>query len=148
MKIKISAILGILGALILLNMGLALSEEQTEAKTPAAAVAQEKAEPETQWVWGEVVNVDAQNKTLTLKYLDYDTDEEKELAILVDNLTSYENVTSLEEIQKKDSLSIDYISSDGKNTARSISLEKPETSASVTPKPDSGEATAQIPLGK
>ena len=148
MKIKISAILGILGALILLNMGLALSEEQAETKTPVAAVAQEKAEPETQWVWGEVVNVDAQNKTLTLKYLDYDTDEEKELAILVDNLTSYENVTSLEEIQKKDSLSIDYISSDGKNTARSISLEKPEMAVSVTPKPDSGEATAQAPLGK
>ncbi|MDD2679327.1 MAG: hypothetical protein PHO03_00795 [Candidatus Omnitrophica bacterium] len=133
MESKAAASLIIAGLLILLNAGLAFSEEQPEAQAPALAASQEKNEPDTQWVWGEVVSVDAQNKTLTLRYLDYDTDEEKELAITVDNLTGYENIKSLEEIKQKDSVSIDYISSDGKNTARSISLEKPEITALQAP---------------
>jgi len=137
MKRKTAVILGATGLLILLSAGLALSGEEPAA---VLAVPQEKNEPETRWVWGEVINVDAQNKTLSLKYLDYDTDEEKELTVTADNLTGYENVKSLEEIPAKASVSIDYLSGDGKNIARSISLEKPET-APVAPKPDAGEVT-------
>ena len=129
MKIKITAILGIIGLFILVNAGLVLSEGQSN-------------EPNTQWVWGGVVNLDAQNKTLSLKYLDYETDQEKEITIMVDSLTSYENFKSLDEIQPKDTLSIDYILSDGKNIAKSISLEKPE-SAPVAPNPDAGVATPE-----
>ncbi|MBP7836089.1 MAG: hypothetical protein KA022_01265 [Candidatus Omnitrophica bacterium] len=130
---KIAVILGIAGLCFILNTGLALSQEPPEAQDSALAAAQEKNETDTQWVWGEVTSVDAQEKVLTLKYLDYDTDEEKELLLAVDDLTGYENVKSLEEIKVKDFLSVDYISGDGKNTARSISLEKPEAAAPQAP---------------
>ncbi|MDD5196646.1 MAG: hypothetical protein PHV92_03375 [Candidatus Omnitrophica bacterium] len=133
MKRRIATILGIIGLGVLLNTGLALSQDEPKAKEPSLAAPQEKNESDTQWVWGEVTSVDTQNKTLALKYLDYDTDEEKELLITVDNLTSYENVRSLEEIQVKDSVSIDYISGAGKNTAMSVSLEKAEAAGLQAP---------------
>jgi hypothetical protein len=133
MSRKIAVILGITGLCFMLNTGLTLGQEPPEAKEPSSAATQEKNEPDTQWVWGEVASIDAQDKVLTLKYLDYDTDEEKELLLAVDDLTGYENVQSLEEIKVKDFLSVDYISGDGKNTARSISLEKPETAAPQAP---------------
>jgi hypothetical protein len=124
MERKTAVILGITGLLVLFNASLALSEGEPVAAESALAAPQEKNEPETRWVWGEVTNVDAQNKTLSLKYLDYDTEEEKELTVTADDLTGYENVKSLEEIQVKASVSIDYLPGDGKNIARSISLEK------------------------
>ncbi|MDD5026937.1 MAG: hypothetical protein PHV58_00385 [Candidatus Omnitrophica bacterium] len=126
MKRRIAAISGIIGLGLLLNTGLALSQDEPEDKALSSVAPQEKNESDMQWVWGEVISVDTQNKTLALKYLDYDMDEEKELLIIADNLTSYENAKSLEEIRAKDSVSIDYISVAGKNTARSISLEKAE----------------------
>jgi len=124
MKKKLSVALVLL---MLASAGLALSEDQIESASPVAAAPQEKIEPATQWVWGEVTNVDAQAKTLTLKYLDYETDQEKELALAVDETTSYENIKSLEDIQPKDNLSVDYILKEGKNVAQGISLEKPES---------------------
>ncbi len=130
---KITVILGITGLCFILNTGLALSQEPPETTKPFLAAPQEKNEPDTQWVWGEVTSIDAQDKVFTLKYLDYDTDEEKELLLAVDDLTGYENVKSLEEIKVKDFLSVDYLSGDGKNTARSISLEKPEAAAPQAP---------------
>jgi len=92
------------------------------------AVAPETAvDIEMQWLWGEASALDAQNKTLTVKYLDYETDQEKEMPLIIDDKTSFENVKSLEEIKVQDTLSIDYIiGADGKNAARNISVERPE----------------------
>ncbi|MDD5108475.1 MAG: hypothetical protein PHC29_03075 [Candidatus Omnitrophica bacterium] len=90
---------------------------------------------ETQWAWGEVTNLDVLAKTLTLKYLDYETDQEKELVLTVDDMTAFENIKSLDEIKIKDTLSVDYmVSSDGKNIAKNINFEKPDSStAAITP---------------
>lgn len=84
-------------------------------------------ESEMQWVWGEVVSVDAQNKAITVKYLDYETDQEKDMTINVDDKTVYDNVKSLDGIAPKDTLSIDYIvTADNLNLARNISKEAAE----------------------
>lgn len=80
-----------------------------------------------QWVWGEVVLADAPNKTITVKYLDYETDQEKEMPVLVDDKTVYDNLKSLDEVKPKDTLSIDYIvTPDNKFVARNISKEAAE----------------------
>jgi len=85
------------------------------------------AETETQWLWGEVVSVDLQKNELLVKYLDYETDQEKEVKINVDDKTIYENASSMLEIKPLDTVSIDYIiSPDGSNLAGNISLEKLE----------------------
>lgn len=85
-------------------------------------------ESQMQWVWGEVVLADAPNKTITVKYLDYETDQEKEMPVSVDDKTVYDNLKSLDEVKPKDTLSIDYIvTPDNKFVARNISKEAVET---------------------
>ncbi|OGX14815.1 MAG: hypothetical protein A2166_05890 [Omnitrophica WOR_2 bacterium RBG_13_41_10] len=84
-------------------------------------------ESETQWVWGEVVSVDAAAKTIKVKYFDYDSDTEKEINVAIDEKTIYENVKSIDEIKPKDTLSMDYIiGPEGNVIAKNISVEKTE----------------------
>ncbi len=127
MKIKITAIMALL---VLTGVFLALAEDDTGSQNPVVSTSQENNDSSAQWVWGEVTAVDAQNKALTLKYLDYEADQEKEISLIADETTNYENVKSLDEIQPKDNLSVDYVSKDGNNIAKSISLEKAESAPS------------------
>lgn len=122
--------------LVLLNGSLVLSQE-LEGTTAAPAV---QNEPELQWVWGEAVSIDAQNKLVVLKYLDYETDQEKEININVDDKTIYDNIQSIDQIKSGDELSVDYIATpEGQNIAKNISLEKPE--ATPAPEPNTAETT-------
>jgi hypothetical protein len=110
-------------AAVVIGSGVHISWSQ---ETPAAA---DKAgmESEPQWLWGEVVAVNTQAKTIQVKYLDYDTDIEKELVLTVDAKTKYENAKGLEEVKQQDTISVDYLAgTDGVNLALAISLEKLE----------------------
>ncbi|MFA5092754.1 MAG: hypothetical protein WC543_02260 [Candidatus Omnitrophota bacterium] len=89
-----------------------------------------KSTNDAQWAWGEVTNLDPQAKTVTLKYLDYETDQEKDLVLTADENTVFENIKSFDEIKIKDTLSIDYIiAADGKNVAKNINFEQPDAAA-------------------
>lgn len=121
----------IVASLIFISAMTIFAQEPT---TPTVATPVTKNEPETQWVWGEVVNMDPQNKMILVKYLDYETDQEKKISITVDDKTTYENIKSIDEIKPLDALSIDYIvSPEGKNVAKNISLEKPENAPKAQP---------------
>ncbi len=128
-------VLGIFVFILFIVMGTIVAfAEETAVLSPNEVVPAstlekpEKMEEGIQWVWGEVINLDAQSKTFTLKYLDYENDQEKELALVVDENTAYENMKNFDEIKLKDTLSVDYkVASDGKNLAKDISLEKPDT---------------------
>jgi len=124
MKIKIVLLIVSAAFLILINAKTGFSQEGALPQaTPEA-----QNEPETQWIWGEVTNIDPQNKMILVKYLDYETDQEKEINISVDDKTSYENIKSIDELKPKDTVSIDYIvGPDSKNIAKNISVEKPQT---------------------
>lgn len=118
MKGKISLILGMTFSLIFISAGLLFSQEQ---EIPS------QSEADIQWVWGEVASLDLTTKQMVVKYLDYETDGEKEMSIIVDDKTIYENVKSIEEIKSLDIVSVDYIiDPKGANIARNISVEKPE----------------------
>ena len=134
------------------------TEEQVSAQSAAEALAQveaapaakpaeeAKVEPEIQWVWGEVVSTNPINNELLVKYVDYDTDSEKEITISTDDKTTYENAKSIDEIKVGDSVSIDYIiSADGKNLAKNISLEKPEITEET---PALETVPAEVPSGE
>jgi hypothetical protein len=83
--------------------------------------------PDVQWLWGEAVSVDTAKGEVVVKYLDYETEEEKQVTIATDDKTTFENVNSLAQIKTADTLSIDYaVDKDGKNLAKNISVEKPE----------------------
>ena len=96
--------------------------------------------PDVQWLWGEVVSVDAARGELTVKYLDYETEEEKQVVIVADDKTSFENADSLAQVRVADTISVDYVvEKGGKNLAKNISVERPEEinapeiSASIEP---------------
>ncbi|MDD5595220.1 MAG: hypothetical protein PHY94_03130 [Candidatus Omnitrophica bacterium] len=123
MKVRRAVIYGIIVSFILINSGLAFSQS-IQTTTPAAT---EKMEPETEWLWGEVVSIDPVTNDIKVKTLDYKNDTEIEIVVSVDDKTTYENIKAATEIKPKDSLSIDYvIGPDGKNLAKNISLEKTE----------------------
>jgi len=88
---------------------------------------------ETKWIWAEVTAVDPANSKFTVKYLSYDSDEEKELTLITDANTKMENFKSLSEMTMGDNVSVDYISdASGKSTAKSISLQKSKPAATAT----------------
>ncbi len=137
MRARIALIIVITASLVFIGSKMVFSEDAMPEQSSqpqdtqseviqGGAVPETKAEPETQWVWGEVVTVDLSNKVVLVKYLDYETDQEKEIAIATDDKTTFENAASIEELKPKDTVSIDYISADGKNIAQNISVEKPE----------------------
>jgi len=124
MKIKINLVLWLIFSFILISTGLIFSQEQTAEKPLAQEV---PSEPETLWIWGDVVSVDAAARKILVKYLDYETDTDREINIVVDDKTTYENVKSVDEIKPQDILTVDYIiNPDDNNIARNISVEKPE----------------------
>ena len=129
MCIKKAIVFGV----IFLSLGLGFCQAQPQDAEP---VIKQEAEPsesavanemDVQWKWGEVVSLDAVNKEITVSYLDYDTDEEKQIKISVDSNTAFENAQSMADIKPKDVVSVDYVpGADGKNKALNISVEKPE----------------------
>ena len=124
MRTKICIILISIVSLIFLTANFNFAQEQLTPET-----AQTPSEPEVQWLWGEVVSVDTQNKIILVKYFDYESDIEKEITINVNDKTTYENVQSIDEIKPKDTVSIDYlVSLEGKSIAKNISVEKAEGS--------------------
>lgn len=129
MKQKIGLVLGVTVSLILISATLVYSQEAVVSQntTPATEPALEtQPGPETQWLWGEVISVDAQKNELLVKYLDYEAEQEKQVTITVDDKTTYENVKALLETRPQDIVSIDYtLSPEGKNIAKNISVEKP-----------------------
>jgi hypothetical protein len=124
--IKKSLILSIAFYFIFTGYSFALNGNQEQpAETVTGPVDQSA---DTQWVWGEVIAVDAAKNEFMVKYLDYETDQEKELTLSVDGKTAFENVRSLAEMKAQSQAGIDYIvSSEGKNIARNVSVENMES---------------------
>lgn len=126
-------VLGIIVFLMLAGVAVIFSQE-TLTETPA--------EPETQWLWGEVISVDSPKNEILVKYLDYETEQEKEIAVAINEQTTYENVNAISEIGPQDTVSIDYVvSREGKNVAKNISVEKPE--AQPAPQPEAAETAVE-----
>lgn len=125
MKNKLVIMIGFLSIVFISSVSLVFSQE------PTAAVATQDnpqaAEEEVSWVWGEVKSVDVSSATFTIKYMDYQTDEEKELILAVDQETKFENIGDLSGIKAGDTASIDYIVKGDKTIAKNISIEKIES---------------------
>ena len=137
MKCKVLSMTTIVCAFIFIAAGYA-----QEKAAPGEPVAPAASEPDIQWLWGEVTGVS--DSSITVKTLDYETDNEKEVTLLVDEKTAYENVKGVSEIKAQDTVSIDYIvTPDGKNHSRNVSVEKPEPAAPAEQAaPAAGEVTA------
>lgn len=139
----------ILISVLIVFIQLSFSQElsPTEEEVPLSIQSEvpppESEESGTLWLWGEVVSLDAASGQILVKYLDYETDSEKEITINVDDRTTYENVKSIGEIKPKDTVSIDYrVNPEAKNIAKNISVEKLETIPTEVTLPSESESTA------
>jgi hypothetical protein len=112
--------------LALLSPIVSCAQEKIEADIKTEEAEETSVEPEVQWLWGEVVSVNAQNKVFSVKYFDYETEAEKDITLNVDDKTAYESVQSIDEIKAKDTVSVDYIVTGGSSIAKNISVEKAE----------------------
>lgn len=101
--------------------------EETTIEQGGAVPPQPASEMDILWLWGEVISIDIERSQLTLKYLDYELDQEKEMIVTVDSKTTYENVKSYNQIKPKDTVSVDYVTeASGRNLAKNITVERPE----------------------
>lgn len=101
--------------------------EATPPTEEAPAAPELPTTPETQWTYGEVVAVNGAARTLSIKYPDYETDQEKEMTLAVNDATTFENAAALAELKAGDTVSIDYVlDAEAKAVATHISVEKPE----------------------
>jgi len=118
--------------IILISLNSSFGQEQEKETIQGPPMQEISTEPEMQWLWGEVVSVDPANSQVTVKYLDYDNDTEKEMVVNVDEKTGYENSKSIGDIKSGDTVSIDYVvSPEGKSVAKNISVEKPENTQNL-----------------
>lgn len=145
MRIDRYAILGI--AIIFFAVGTCVAEETETIESQALADSGVK---EMQWLWGEVLSVDPAKRQINVKYLDYETDNEKELLLEIDDKTTYENVKDLSEIKPQDILSVDYtVDPNGGNLAANVSVEKLDDSQDppdfVSPGPVKPDEANQAP---
>ncbi|TAN62654.1 hypothetical protein EPN16_01080 [bacterium] len=151
----------VLSGVIILSLASVAACQVEKAEHPAqesvvTAPAQESApaapmqEEGISWVWGEVKSVDGAASTLTVTYMDYQTNEEKDLSLTVDSQTEFEGVKDLSEIKPGNTSSIDYIVKDSKNIVRHISIEEmetmPEAPVSLEAAGEAKEEAAQEPL--
>lgn len=95
-----------------------------EATAPEKASSEEKA---TEWVWGEVVSIDQAKKEIALKHLDYETYEEVQTTLQIDEKTTFENAANLGDVKVKDHVTVDYHVKDGANIAELVVVEKEGT---------------------
>ncbi|MDP3041456.1 MAG: hypothetical protein Q8N62_01795 [Candidatus Omnitrophota bacterium] len=137
MNLKKAVVLSGLAIGMMVTAQIVLAEEAAVAPTDSVVItsnqqAASQKENDTQWAWGEVTNLDNQAKTITLKHLDYETDQEKELVLVVDEKTVLENIKDFNELKLKDTLSVDYmLGADNKNIVKNISFEKPDAASSA-----------------
>ncbi|MFH1507883.1 MAG: hypothetical protein ABIG46_05620 [Candidatus Omnitrophota bacterium] len=83
------------------------------------------AEAEMQWVWGEIVLLYPREKNMLIRYIDYETDTEKEVIINVDERTSYEGINSFFQLKEQDTVSVDYvIDNSDRALAQMVSVER------------------------
>ncbi len=137
MDLKKVVVLSGLAIVMMATVQIVLAEEEAVMPTdtvtiPSNQQGSSQKESDMQWAWGEVANIDNQAQTVTLKYLDYETDQEKELVLVVDEKTVFENIKDFYQLKEKDTLSVDYmVGVDNKNIAKTISFENPDDSSSA-----------------
>jgi len=115
--------IAVLFGMVLLNTVPILAQNKTVQQGEDLSLG----EPDILWLWGEVNSVDLEKGMISVKYLDYETDTEKDAVIYVDDKTTYENAKAITDIKPKDIVSIDYVAgAQGSSIARNVSVEKPE----------------------
>jgi hypothetical protein len=145
MALHLRAVCAVVAVAVCVSVQAVSAQEQ--APLAEDFLAQTAQDSVLEWLWGEAVAVDPLTKTITVKYLDYDTDTEREMAVVLDDATTFENAASIAGIAVGDTLSIDYmVTAAGTVTARNISVEKAMPLDTQIPALETAPAEMDMPV--
>ena len=113
------------------NQDVAQTADKVAAPAQTASV--ESTNPQEISIYGEVKSVNTAAISIVVQYYDYDSDNEKSIEIMTDNTTKIEGVTTINDIKQGNWADINYTVVNGKNIAKSISVEKEDDTAAETP---------------
>lgn len=131
---KRNILVAVVAAILLISPNALLSQDET-SKLQKLAGGEDA--PDLQWLWGEVVSVDLAGKAVIVKYPDYETEKDKEMTVVADDKTVYENIVSLEDLKPNDMVSIDYkVGAHGKNVVERLSVERLQEEGAMQPETD------------
>ncbi len=124
---RVMTALLVIGGLLLAGQGWAEDKAPAvAAPVPAVPAAAQEPVP-LEWVWGEVISIDAAGQALVVRYLDYETDTEKEINLKADEKTKFSGINGFSDLKAQDTISVDYtVGQDGKNKALMITYERIE----------------------
>ncbi len=126
----------VLSLFLFAAVGLSFAESEPAG---SQAVDVDSDASDLQWAWGEVVKTDAQDNSVTVKYLDFESGQEKEISVFLDSATVLENFKALSELNPSDTLSVDYVKDkEGKGIAKILTLEKPASTMPSVVMPGGG----------
>lgn len=100
---------------------------ETETAAPAAAAPEAKTDQDftPEWLWGEVVSVNPTLNQLVVKHMDYESYEEVQTTLTIEEKTMFENASDLTHVLVGDHVTVDYKTKDGSNIIELIVVEKP-----------------------
>ena len=107
-------------------MAIAAMSAFSQDTAPAAPAAPAAPQAKEIAIYGEVQAVNAVANTLSIQYYDYDSDSEKTTEVVVGADTKLENAKTVSDVKKGDWVDVTYSVSDGKNMAKTVSVEKEE----------------------
>lgn len=126
---------GIVFAIVMIVLAapaLVCAQEQEAAVSPeivtTAPQASVQSVPQSKEIaiYGEVQAVNADAKTISVQYYDYDSDSEKVSEVVAGKDTKLENVKTIGDIKKGDWVDVTYTVVDAKNVAGTILVEQEE----------------------
>ena len=109
------------------------SQVAGETAAPVQTESVKAANPEEISIYGEIKSVNIATNSITVKYYDYDSDNEKSVEITADNTTKIEGVSTMNDIKQESWSDINYTVVNGKNIAKSIIVEKEDDAATEAP---------------
>lgn len=123
-------LVGIMVMSVVIALSAMPSASQEAKEVPAAPApatpSQDITENKELSIYGEVQTTNVQANLMSIQYYDYDNDEERSIEIVLDKDVKLENVKTIDEIKKGDWVDVTYTSSNGKNIAKLVSVEKEE----------------------
>ncbi len=92
---------------------------------PVTLYAQDSSKPhDLGWVLGDVVDLDLEANRIIVSYIDYSTNQNKQVVIYINNETKYTNISSIKDLKINDVVAVDYkTTQSGEGIALNITAE-------------------------
>jgi len=125
---------------------MSLGAPASETLPANAEVSPEQAQA-SDWLWGEVISVDAAANALSVKHLDYETADWVAKTVNVDDKTVFQGVSALADIKAGANVTVEYTQKDGRSVADVIEVSPKEAESPSSAPQEEGSVVLKQDLG-